>query len=85
MGSLSTSAVLLPMLLGMLGWRPPGAGLASMAAGVVGTLGWAALRRWGGGWALGLEALLPGLALSLSAYLIWGLRHRLRRPGEAGR
>ena len=79
MGSLSTSAVLLPMVLGLCGWRPPGAGVAAMAAGLAGTLGWAALRRWAGAWALSLEAMVPGLGLALAAYAVMGLRDWLRR------
>lgn len=84
MGSLSSAAVLLPMVLGQLGWRPPGAGVAAMWGGVVGTLGWAALRRWGGPWALGLEAMVPGLGLSLAAYLLWGLKSALSRSAGGG-
>ena len=76
MGSLSASAVLLPALLGLLGWRPPGAGLASMCAGVVGTLGWAAVRHWVGGDTLGLEAMVPGMGLALAAYVLVGLARR---------
>ena len=78
MGSLSTSAVLLPMVLGLLGWRPPGAGLASMAAGMAGTLGWAAARASGASWAMGVEAMVPGLSLGLLAYCAMGLLVHLR-------
>jgi len=73
MGSLSASAVLLPAIIGAMGWRPPGAGLASMWAGVVGTLGWAAARHWVGGRTLGLEAMVPGMGLALLAYVLVGL------------
>ncbi len=79
MGSLSASAMLLPALIGTLGWRPPGAGLAAMIAGATGTLGWAAARYWIGGWTLGVEALVPGLALGLVAYVVVGLSN----TGEA--
>ena len=82
MGSLSTAAVLLPMVLGLLGWRPPGAGSAAMAAGMIGTLGWAAARGAGAWWAMGLEAMVPGLALALLAYCAAGLRAHLA-GGEA--
>jgi len=75
-GSLTTSAVLVPTALGLAGWRPRGAGFASMVAGIVGTIGWAAARQWGGPWALRLEALVPGLVCSLTAYAIAGLRGR---------
>ena len=83
MGSLSTSAVLLPTVLGFVGWRPPGAGAAAMIAGVVGTLGWAAARQWGGAWAQGVEAMGPGLALALLAYLAADLRARFNAAGGA--
>ncbi|MFH1132279.1 MAG: sodium:solute symporter family protein, partial [Pseudomonadota bacterium] len=73
LGSLSTSAMLVPMVFGMLGWRPPGAGVTSMGAGVVGTLGWAAFRRWGSPGARRLEVMIPGLALSLLGYFLVGL------------
>ncbi|MCC6750705.1 MAG: sodium:solute symporter family protein [Deltaproteobacteria bacterium] len=76
LGSLSTSALLVPMLLGQLGWRPRGAGLAAMLAGAGGTLGWAALRRFGPPWARRLEVMVPGLGLSLSAYAGAGLLSR---------
>jgi len=77
-GTLSTSAILVPMLLGLSGWRPRGAGLASMVGGLAGTLGWAAARHWGGGAALQLEAMVPGLGLSLGAYAVAGLLERTR-------
>jgi SSS family solute:Na+ symporter len=77
-GSLSTAAILVPMLLGLWGWRPAGAGVSSMIGGMIGTLGWAGLRRWGGDWALRIEALGPGLGLSLTAYVIAGVRDRRR-------
>jgi solute:Na+ symporter, SSS family len=69
-GTLTTSAILLPMLLGLTGWRPPGAGVLSMSGGIVGTLGWAAVRRWGRASALRTEAMLPGLLLSLLGYCL---------------
>ena len=78
MGSLSTSAVLLPMVLGLLGWRPPGAGAAAMMAGVAGTLGWTLARSSGAPWALKLEAMVPGLSLALVAYVAMGLRAHLQ-------
>ena len=78
MGSLSTAAVLLPMVLGLWGWRPPGAGAASMAAGIAGTLGWAAARGAGAQWAMELEALVPGMILAVLAYCAMGLRAHLR-------
>lgn len=77
-GSLSTSAILVPMLFGLSGFRPRGAGVASMVAGIVGTLGWAALRQWAGPWALGIEALVPGLVLSVAAYCGAALLDRRR-------
>ncbi len=77
MGSLSTSAVLLPMVLGLLGWRPPGAGTAAMAAGMAGTLGWAAARGLGVQRAMELEVMVPGLCLALGAYCAMGLRAHL--------
>ena len=84
MGSLSTSAVLVPMVLGMLGWRPPGAGVGAIMGGIGGTLGWAGLRRWGGPWALRVEVLIPGLACSITAYCLMGLRAALCRDQRRG-
>lgn len=81
LGSLSTAGMLVPAALGLLsGWRPPGAGLAGMIAGAVGTLGWSAARGLGQPLALRVEALLPGIALSVAAYLLVGLTRR--RPPE---
>jgi SSS family solute:Na+ symporter len=78
-GAMSTASILVPVLLGLSGWRPPGAGLASMAGGIAGTLGWAGLRRWGGRSALRVEAMVPGLLLSLLGYVLAGLLDRGRR------
>jgi SSS family solute:Na+ symporter len=77
LGSLSTSAMLVPMMFGMLGWRPRAAGVASMAAGGGATILWALLRRFGPGWAARVEAMACGLGSSLLAYVIcalWGKR-----------
>ncbi|MBW2736213.1 MAG: sodium:solute symporter family protein [Deltaproteobacteria bacterium] len=76
LGSLSTAAMLLPALLGLAGWRPRGAGLAGMLGGMVGTLGWASLRGLHVPWAMGVEPLLPGGALSLLAYGLRGITRR---------
>jgi solute:Na+ symporter, SSS family len=85
-GSLSTSAILVPMLLGLAGIRAEGAAVASMLGGILGTGVWAALREWGGGFALGIEALVPGLALSLGGYLAMVLRgQRAARRSKASR
>jgi SSS family solute:Na+ symporter len=73
LGSLSAAAMMLPAALGLLGWRPPGAGFAAMVGGASGTLGWAALRAMSIPWALKLEALMPGVSLSLCCYIIVGL------------
>jgi SSS family solute:Na+ symporter len=78
-GSLTTSAILVPMLLGTAGWRAPGAGVASMLGGATGTLGWAALRLWGPSWAGRVEALVPGLALALTAFVLATLLRRRAR------
>lgn len=78
-GSLTTSAILVPMLLGSAGLRAPGAGIASMLGGATGTLGWAALRLWGPPWARRVEALLPGLALALAGFALGPLLARRRR------
>lgn len=83
LGSLSTAGMLVPAAIGLLsGWRPPGAGLASMVAGSVATLGWAALRGLGQPFALGFEALLPGISCSVSAYVLVGLWRRRRAPDD---
>ncbi|MCA9672980.1 MAG: sodium:solute symporter family protein [Myxococcales bacterium] len=79
LGSLSSAAVLVPMLLGFAGFRPRGGGAAAMLGGTVGTLGWSALRRFGPPWAMKLEPLLPGLALSLLGFTAAALLARGKR------
>lgn len=76
LGSLSTSAMLLPMVFGLLGFRAKHAGAVSMIGGIVGTLGWAALRQWGPASAMKVEALLPGIALCCLGYLITSVWQR---------
>ncbi len=78
-GSLTTSAILVPMLLGSAGCKPRGAGLGAMLGGTLGTLGWAALRLWGPPWALRVESLLPGLALALAGFGLGALLGRSAR------
>jgi solute:Na+ symporter, SSS family len=79
LGSLSTSAMLLPMLLGLLGFRAKHAGAVSMLGGIVGTLGWAAYRQWGPASAMKVEALLPGIALCCLGYFVTSILQRMRR------
>ena len=74
LGSLSSAAMLVPMLIGFTGWRPPGAAATSMVGGSVGTLGWAVLRRWGPVSAARLEPMVPGVILSLCGYAMCSLR-----------
>jgi SSS family solute:Na+ symporter len=79
-GSLSSASLLAPMLLGFAGLRPPHAGAAALAGGIVGTVGWASLRGAGLTWALRVEALFAGLALSVAAFLCaWAVALRSRR------
>jgi SSS family solute:Na+ symporter len=80
LGSLSSAAMLVPVLIGFTGWRPPGAAATSMIGGSIGTLGWAALRRWGPVGASRLEPMIPGVALSLCGYALCALRGG--RPDE---
>ena len=79
LGSLSTNAMLVPVAIGLTGWRPAGAGFAAMVGGSVGTLGWALLRGLGLARAQSLEPLIVGLALSVGSYLVIGLTARSSR------
>ncbi|MCK5801123.1 MAG: hypothetical protein KAI47_28240, partial [Deltaproteobacteria bacterium] len=81
LGSLSTAGMLVPAAIGLLsGWRPPGAGLAGMIAGSLGTASWAALRGFDIPFALRVEPLLPGIMLSVAAYAIVGIARHGRPP-----
>lgn len=79
-GSLNTSALLVPMLFGLAGWTPPGAGVASMVTGAAVTGACATLRLLGARWAVSLEPLLAGIAASVAAYLIVALRRPRYEP-----
>lgn len=71
LGSLSTSALLIPTSLRLLmGYHVEHAGFISMIFGASGTLIWAMLRGFRFSFALKIEALIPGAGLALIAYLL---------------
>lgn len=78
LGSLSSSALLVPMLFGFFGWAPKQAGFLSSVTGASVTLLWAIAQKTTLPFEFirTTEPLIPGISVALFVYLAIGLRRR---------